>query len=108
MPETRTFRRVMLPVFLALFAIPAMAGNPLLVSGSNPPDPGGQPFIWPGNTVFYYTDLGGLGNQINAEANALVEDAFQVWADVDTADFHFERLGELDSDITADNIGHHG
>lgn len=104
MPQTRTFRRVMLQVFLALFAIPAMAGNPLLVSGPYESNPGGQPFLWPGNTIFYYTDLGDLGNQTNAEANTLVEDAFQVWADVDTADFHFERLGELDDDKTSENI----
>lgn len=104
MSETKIFRFFMLPIFMALFALTATAGNPLLVSGPYGLNPGGQPYRWADNTVSYYTDLGGLGNQTNAEANALVEDAFQVWADVDTADFHHDRLGELDEDINASNI----
>jgi hypothetical protein len=94
----------MLPIFLALFAFPATAGNPLLVSGPYGLSLGGVPYRWADNTVSYYTDLGGLGNQTNAEANDLVGAAFQVWADVETADLNFERLGALDVDINADNI----
>jgi len=97
--EMKVLRSTLLPILLALCAIPARAGNPLLVSGQ------GVPFRWADNTVAYYTDLGGLGNQTNSEANALVQSAFQVWADVDNADIHFERLGNLGEDINADNIG---
>lgn len=94
----------MLPLVLALCTIPATAGNPLYVSGPNPPDPGGEPYRWADNTLRYYTDMGGLGSQTNSEANALVEAAFQVWADVDTADIQFERLGALSEDISAGTI----
>ena len=104
MPEIRIFRCIMLPILMAFFAFPSTAGNPLLVSGPYGSNPGGQPFRWPSNTVSYYTDLGGLGNQTNAEADSLVAAAFQVWADVETADIRFENLGKLEEDITADNI----
>ena len=75
-----------------------------MVSGPYGANPGGEPYRWADNTVSYYTDLGNLGNQTNAEANSMVESAFQTWADVDTADIHFERLGELDEDVNAENL----
>ncbi|MBN2243678.1 MAG: hypothetical protein JW793_13410 [Acidobacteria bacterium] len=98
MPETRLFRPAVIPILLALSAVPAVAGNPLYVNQN------GVPYRWADSTVSYYTDLGGLGNQTNAQADVLVASAFQVWADIDTADITFERLGDLDEDINADNI----
>ena len=72
---------------LAAGVMPARAGGPLYVTGYTSEKPG-QPYRWILNPVPYKTDRGGLGNQTNTGATALVRDAFQAWQDVDTAERH--------------------
>ncbi len=111
---------------LALLTLAVLAGRattmrsegPLVVGGlpcpANPP-PGlscvpstvpvpGQPFIWSINPLTYWTDQGQLGTQTNAQADALVQAAFQAWQDVSTASITFSQAGKLPQDVTANNI----
>jgi hypothetical protein len=88
---------------LAAGVMPARAGGPLYVTGYTSEKPG-QPYRWILNPVPYKTDRGGLGNQTNTGATALVRDAFQAWQDVDTADIRFDNVGQLDFDVTANNV----
>ena len=83
--------------------VPVWAGGPLYVAGPSTPHPG-QAYRWALNPVPYQTDLGALGNQTNAQANALVADSFNVWHSASTANISFTNTGQLSSDVTANNI----
>jgi hypothetical protein len=83
--------------------IPARAGGPLLVTGPEATQPG-KPYHWALNPIPYKTDLGGLGNQSNSEANSLVSAAFQVWQDVGTSSISFQNAGQLSYDVTANTV----
>ncbi len=83
--------------------ITVQAWGPGYVTGLEAAQPG-QAYRWAMNPLTYKTDRGGLGNQSNAQANLLVMDAFQVWQDVDTADIAFQSAGQLDYDVTVNNI----
>jgi hypothetical protein len=68
-------RLLLLPL---LAACPALANNPLNVTSA------GTPYKW--NTTLVYTvDGGNLGTLSNAQANALVAQAFGTWTSVTTA-----------------------
>jgi hypothetical protein len=83
--------------------MPAQAGGPLYVTGLAATQPG-TPYRWNINPIPYWTDLGGLGNQTNAQANAIVSGAFQAWQGVSTANISFQNAGQLPNDITEANI----
>jgi hypothetical protein len=98
--------------------------GPMNVGGPQlpPPDPNkptvlggpavpGAPFIWKdSNPLTYWTDPGpsggglALGNLTAAQADSLVQQAFQVWQDVPTASINFSKAGSLSKDVTASNI----
>jgi len=102
----KTTERALILVFLAGLAAcmtPARAGGPLYVTGVTATQPG-KPYRWEVNPLPYKTDRGGLGNQTNAQADSLVSEAFQVWQDVNTSDISFQNVGELDYDVTGNNI----
>jgi hypothetical protein len=84
--------------------IPAQAGGPFYVTGPASTQPG-KAYRWTLSPIPYQTDQGGLGNQSNAQANALVSAAFQVWQTVSTANIAFLNSGQLGYDVTATNIG---
>jgi hypothetical protein len=99
-------KKAFLAVLLAGLAagmITVEAGGPLYVTGVDATHPG-QPYRWAINPVTYQTDRGGLGNQTNAQVNSLVAEAFQVWQDVGTSDISFQNSGQLDYDVTSNNI----
>ena len=81
----------------------AFAGGPYYVTGPGAAVPG-EAYRWSGSLLRYKTDLGNLGRLTNAEADAMVSAAFQVWEDVDTASIGFQHDGKLSGDVTADNI----
>ena len=83
--------------------MPVRAGGPLYVTGPSSAQPG-NPYRWALNPIPYQTDKGGLGNQTNAQANALVSAGFQVWQSASTANISFSSSGQLSSDITSSNI----
>ncbi len=84
-------------------AMPVRAGGPLYVTGPDADHPG-QAYRWIINPIPYVTDLGGLGNQTNTQANAMVADSFDAWHRADTAEINFLNTGSLSSDITSSNI----
>jgi hypothetical protein len=100
------FKKTFLLILLAVpvtDVTPVHAGGPLYVTGLDATHPG-EPYRWALNPLPYRTDLGGLGNQTNAQANDLVSSAFQVWQDVDTATITFQNQGSLSFDVTSSNV----
>ncbi|MBN1570566.1 MAG: hypothetical protein JXA73_22170 [Acidobacteria bacterium] len=99
-------KAICLVIFLSLSTagiVPVQAGGPLYVTGPDSSHPG-QPYRWSLNPIPYYTDLGSLGNQSNAQANDLISEAFQAWEGVNTANIRFQNAGQLSYDVTANNI----
>ncbi len=99
---------------MALAIAPAFAEGPLNVGG--PPQSGsfpngipnsveGKPYRWnPANfPLTYSTDLGDLGSKMNAQADTLVDGAFDTWQNVTTASITFSAAGDLGGDVTAGN-----
>lgn len=82
--------------------IPVRAGGPLYVTGPSSNQPG-KPYRWALNPIPYQTDQGQLGNQANAQANALTAQSFDVWHRASTANINFLNTGQLSSDITSVN-----
>lgn len=78
---------------------PINAGGPLIVTKS------GTPYVWDTSQPVTFTpDQGPLGVFSNADAVALTNDLFQVWASVPTATIRFEPAGQLATDITGTNV----
>lgn len=98
---------------LLLFAAqPACAGGPRRVAGSSYFDASrqGQPIVWSGGQVVYYTDLGALSSTVTqAQANSMVAAAAAVWSSVSTAGVSIQRGGNLaevvDQSISAGSGG---
>ncbi|HJS98015.1 MAG TPA: hypothetical protein VJ756_02920 [Terriglobales bacterium] len=96
-------------VVAAMFLFPALlrAGGPLKVAGVSGFNAGvaGTPLTWPQGSVLYYTDQGDLSPVLpQAEANALVADAFSRWTSVPTAALSTSRAGQLDEDVNGGNV----
>jgi len=102
----------LLPLVLA--AIVVRAEGPLYVGG--PPQSAtfadgipnsvpGLPFRWDPTQfpLSYWTDQGSLGTLTKAPADALVQQAFQVWQDVPTASISFSKAGDLGANVGASN-----
>jgi len=101
----------LLPLVLA--AIVVRAEGPLYVGGpANVPGQPvansveGLPFRWDPTQfpLTYWTDQGSLGTLTKAQADALVQQAFQAWQDVPTASISFSKAGDLGANVTASNI----
>ena len=96
-------RIAILQMLQAILVSQAMAGGPSYVTGPAATQPG-QPYRWEENRLRYKTDLGLLGNQTNAQADALVAAAFDVWQNISTAYVRITSDGKLNYDVTASNI----
>ena len=89
------------------FALLSRAGGPGLVAGSSYFDSSdmGQPLVWPGGVITYYTDQGDLSPVLpNATANALVANAFSQWTAVTTAALTANNGGQLAEDVNGSNL----
>lgn len=78
----------------------ARAGGPLLFSSD------GTPVGW--NTaapVHYYTDQGSLGLLSNSAVLAEVDQYFDAWENLPTAQIAFQRMGNLSVDVNETNFG---
>jgi hypothetical protein len=100
--------RVLLGCFLLLI-LPraAEAGGPRYIAGTSFFQAGvaGTPIRWSGNEVVYYTDLGDVSSVLpQADANALVAEAFARWTSVDTAALIATRGGSLDEDVNGGSV----
>lgn len=102
-----THRLLWLCLVFVLFAICAHAGGPLKVAGVSGFNAGaaGTPLTWAQGAVQYYTDQGDLSPVLpQAQANALVAEAFQSWTSVTTAALSATRAGQLDENVSGDNV----
>jgi IPT/TIG domain len=87
-------------------SVPSRAGGPAFVAGSGY-DPGveGQPLIWAGGSVQYFTDLGDLSPiLIGAQADALVAAAFSTWTSIPGIALTASPGGHLAEDVNGSNI----
>jgi hypothetical protein len=94
---------------LILLLVPpaAHAGGPRWVAGSGyfNPSAKGQPIVWAGGQVTYFTDLGDLSEEVTqARANAMVATAAAVWSSVPTAAVSLRHGGSLAEDVNGSNV----
>jgi len=105
-------RSLLLRLVLALaivlcFALLSRAGGPEYVAGTTyfTSAAPGQPLVWAGGQIFYYTDQGDLSPILpNAAANTFVASAFSVWTSVPTAAVVATSPGELAEDVNGTNV----
>ncbi|HYE74120.1 MAG TPA: hypothetical protein VEF04_12355 [Blastocatellia bacterium] len=83
-------------VGLAPRIAPARAGLPLGVT------PNGRVIAWR-STITYHIDQGSLGSLSNEQASSLVQELFQYWQNVPTANLSLQMAGPLPMDVTAEN-----
>jgi hypothetical protein len=83
------------------------AGGPGYVAGSSYFNSStmGQPLVWTGGQINYYTDQGDLSPILpNAAANALVANSFLQWTTVSTAAVVANDAGQLAEDVNGSNL----
>jgi hypothetical protein len=83
------------------------AGGPEYVAGSSYFNSStmGQPLIWTGGQINYYTDQGDLSPILpNSAANALVANSFLQWTSVSIAAVTANAAGQLAEDVSGSNI----
>jgi hypothetical protein len=101
------FRLALTVAIVVLFALLSRAGGPKYVAGASyfNPTMNGQPLIWPGGAIIYYTDQGDLSPILpNASANAFVANAFNLWTSVPTAAVAISSGGQLAEDVNGSNV----
>ena len=102
------FYTVLLIVLLLIFFVRmARAGGPAYVAGASYFDAAvkGQPLVWAGGVVAYYTDPGDLSPLLpHAGADAFVADAFSRWTLIPTAAVAASAGGSLAEDVNGSNV----
>lgn len=90
-----------------LFTMLARAGGPKYVAGSGTFDASvtGQPVLWPGGQITYFTDQGDLSPVLpNASADSFVAGAFSQWTSIATAAISATSGGQLAEDVSGTNV----
>jgi hypothetical protein len=88
-------------------ALISRAGGPEYVAGTTyfTSAPPGQPLVWAGGQILYFTDQGDLSPILpNASANAFVASAFAQWTSVSTAAVSASSPGTLAEDVNGSNV----
>ncbi len=88
-------------------SVPVFAGGPRWVAGSGyfAPSVLGQPIVWRNGVVTYYTDLGDLSPTVTqAQANAMVAAAAELWSGIPTAALQINAAGSLAEDVNGSNF----
>ncbi|MGB8832474.1 MAG: Ig-like domain-containing protein [Candidatus Sulfotelmatobacter sp.] len=83
------------------------AGGPEYVAGSSYFDSSamGQPLVWAGGQINYYTDQGDLSPILpNSAANVLVANSFLQWTSVASAAVIANDAGQLAEDVNGSNL----
>ena len=100
------FFKPLLAILLLLgFSLSARAGGPAYIAGSGY-DAGvkGQPIVWAGDYVEYFTDQGDLSPILtNTQADAFVANAFDPWSSVLDSAFTASQGGHLAEDVNGTN-----
>ena len=99
-------RVLIIVAFLLCVPLTVRAGGPAYVAGSGY-DAGvkGQPIVWAGNYVQYFTDQGDLSPILtNAQADAFVANAFSPWTSVLDSAFTASQGGHLAEDVNGTNV----
>ncbi len=88
------------PLFpvLALYSITVNAGGPLFVSTSH------QPAAFSNPHIVLHIDPGALGNRTNTQADALLQQAFDVWNQIITSSIQLLPGTDISQDINAGNF----
>ncbi len=81
---------------IVFLGFPSFAAGPILSDNR-------QPVSWGDRLVRYAFDPGSLGDLTPFEATQMVNQAFAVWEDVDTATVQFLSQGQFNLDVDADN-----
>ena len=99
------FFAIIIALFLC-FPLQARAGGPAYVAGSGfNPGVKGQPIVWAGNYVEYFTDQGDLSPILtNAQADAFVANAFTSWTSVLDSALTASQGGHLAEDVNGTNV----
>lgn len=100
---------VRLAIALAIvlcFALLSRAGGPEYVAGTTYfTSAPGQPLVWAGGQILYFTDQGDLSPILpNASANTFVANAFAQWTSVSTAAVSATSPGTLAEDVNGSNV----
>ena len=85
----------------------ARGAGPRWVAGSSYFDPSalGQPIVWRGGVVSYYTDRGDLSPTVTqVQANAMVAQAAGLWSGIPTAALQINPAGSLAEDVSGANF----
>jgi hypothetical protein len=94
-------------VIIFFFAMLSRAGGPDYVAGTSYFDSSmtGQPLVWPGGVITFYTDRGDLSPILpNASANTFVANAFSQWSAIPTAAVATSSGGQLAEDVNGTNV----
>jgi hypothetical protein len=109
--RSRTFRILLVLVFILLVLVLlvelARAGGPQYVAGVSyfNQNPKGQPVLWAGGSIRYYTDQGDLSPLLrDQDADAFVADAFSRWTSISTAAVSATRAGQLAENVSGANV----
>jgi hypothetical protein len=96
--------------FLICTAVASRAGGPAFVAGSGyAAGVEGQPLIWAGGSVQYFTNPAALSPILTeAQADAFVATAFSAWTTIPGVAFTATRAGHLAEDVNGSNIQTNG
>jgi len=96
--------------FLICAIVPSRAGGPAFVAGSGyNTGVEGQPLIWAGGSVQYYTDQGNLSPILTGpQADAFVATAFSAWTTIPGVALTATQAGHLAEDVNGSNIETNG
>src|SRR3974390_2596089 len=99
-------RIAMIVALLLCVPLPAHAGGPALVAGSGfNASVQGQPLVWAGGSVQYFTDQGDLSPILtNAQADALVASALGTWTSISGVALTATQGGHLAEDVNGSNV----
>lgn len=100
-------RLALAAVIVFFFALLSRAGGPKCVAGTSyfNSSAAGQPLVWAGGIISYYTDQGDLSPAAqNGATNAMVADAFSQWTSIQTAAISATSGGQLGEDVSGSNV----